>query len=445
MVQIFRPSIRRLLVLLPLALILALACTEAAQSTQIPTWIANSPTEPAATAVTPAVAAPTVAQAQAGTVDPSPVADLASSALSSRAATVDPSPASPSASAAAPVAAIGPAQVSVHATEAEVDFPDSINFSLDVSSALPIDKISLEYGTDELNSCATRYSTVNQEFVPGSRVNTSWAWEFKKTGSIPPGVTVWWRWRITDEAGRSHLTQREELLYEDLRFNWQQTTSDNITILWYEGGSGFGEQVATRVDQGVSRLELGDQEEKPIRAYIYASSSDVRGAFLFANVWTGGRAFLSDNILLIAISPDSLDAQVSGLTHELAHLLINEATFNCFAVPDQWLHEGLATYSEGRMSRHQQNALDQAVARDELISVRSLSSNFPAGHAGATLSYAQSRSLVEFLIDTYGWSEMRELLDVFQEGSTTDKALLRVYGFNRNGLNQLWRQHIGAQ
>ena len=133
------------------------------------------------------------------------------------------------------------------------------------------------------------------------------------------------------------------------------------------------------------------------------------------------------------------------LTHELAHLLVNEATFNCFAGLDPWLSEGLAVYSEGPVSKYFQNALAGAITGEQLISVRSLSSSFPAAHSGAILSYAQSQSLVEFLIDTYGWEKMRRLLSIFKDGSTTDKALRTVYGFDRDGLNQQWKQHIGAK
>ena len=40
---------------------------------------------------------------------------------------------------------------------------------------------------------------------------------------------------------------------------------------------------------------------------------------------------------------------------------------------------------------------------------------------------------------------MRELLAVFQEGSTYDDALLRVYGIDMDALDQEWRQHIGMK
>ena len=428
-------------VLLAAGLTLVIACTGTAKPSGT-TPVATTASIPGTVDTSTTVAAPTLTPTPGRPPTPSPIP--AFTTTPSR--TLIPAhPPTPTATLLPPPApTLGPALVTVNNSSATVDFPDSISFSLDASSALPIETVALEFGTDQVNTCGNTYSTVDQEFALDNRIRTSWQWEFKKSGSIPPGVTVWWRWRITDEAGRRHLTPRQELMYEDLRFDWQRTATGNITIFWYNAGSEFGEEVAAKVDQGVSRLQLGSRLEKPIQAFIYSSSTDVQGAVLFAKVWTAGQAHLAYNTVLLAVSPDRLDVEITGLSHELAHLLVNEATFNCLARLDPWLDEGLAQYSEGPVTPHYQITLDQAIANNELISVRSLSSSFPAAHGGATLSYAQSRSLVQFLIDTYGWEKMRQLLSIFSDGSTTDSALRTVYGFDRDGLNQLWRQHIGA-
>ena len=54
------------------------------------------------------------------------------------------------------------------------------------------------------------------------------------------------------------------------------------------------------------------------------------------------------------ISPELQPEEVTGLVHELAHLLVRELTFNCFGGLPTWLNEGLATYSEGSMASYQQ-------------------------------------------------------------------------------------------
>ena len=100
-------------------------------------------------------------------------------------------------------------------------------------------------------------------------------------------------------------------------------------------------------------------------------------------------------------------------------------------------------YAEGDLRGDLQSVLTQAISEDNLISVRSLSGSFPAKAEEARLCYAQSYSLVNFLIHDYGRDRMLQLLSVFKEGSSHDDALLEVYGFDMDGLDNLWRQSLG--
>jgi len=67
------------------------------------------------------------------------------------------------------------------------------------------------------------------------------------------------------------------------------------------------------------------------------------------------------------------------------------------------------------------------------------SSSFPTDPDEARLCYAESYSLVQFLIDTYGSDKILNLLAVLNEGNTYDDAMLEVYDFNVDGLNAVWR------
>ncbi len=99
-------------------------------------------------------------------------------------------------------------------------------------------------------------------------------------------------------------------------------------------------------------------------------------------------------------------------------------------------------YAEGEMEPTFEYYLKQAVLNDSLISVRSLASPFSAISSKSYLSYAQSLSLVQFLIDNYGQEGMSELIAVFKQGSGYDDALETVYGFDMDGLDALWRDYI---
>jgi hypothetical protein len=114
-------------------------------------------------------------------------------------------------------------------------------------------------------------------------------------------------------------------------------------------------------------------------------------------------------------------------------------TFNPYAGLPAWLTEGLAMYAEGTLEVEYRALLKRATAEKSLISVRSLSSPFSARAETSYLSYAQSYSLVDFLVTNYGQGKMLELLNTFGEGSSYDGALEKVYGFDMDGLDALSR------
>lgn len=331
-------------------------------------------------------------------------------------------------------------------SEAALHLPDSITFSMEGSGERPIEVIDVEFGTEQVFSCATSsYWTARLDFEPGEEVSVTWDWDMRRSGSMPPGALIWWRWRVVDDLGQEYRSPRQETVFSDDRFDWQSHTDGNITYYWYAGGDDFGQRLADGARDGLETLQLGKELVAPIKAFVYENSQDVQGAILFAQAWTGGVAFVGHNILLIAVNPDEFDEQLQGVIHELAHLLVEEVTFNCFGGLPTWLDEGLAVYAEGSLPGFQERALARAIANDELISLRSLNSSFPAADTGATLSYAQSYSLVNYLIDAYGWPKMQELLAVFSEGSVDEDAIRRVYGWGYDTLETSWRRSVGLQ
>ncbi|MFC1919128.1 peptidase MA family metallohydrolase, partial [Chloroflexota bacterium] len=144
----------------------------------------------------------------------------------------------------------------------------------------------------------------------------------------------------------------------------------------------------------------------------------------------------------IGIDPGNLSWGKRAATHELAHLVVHQMTFNPYSELPTWLDEGLAMYAEGELEAGYADFLEKAIAEDSLISVRSLASPFSAYGGQAVLSYAQSYSLVEFLVAGYGQNRMLELLNTFSEGSSYDRALEKVYGFDMDGLDNLWRDYV---
>jgi hypothetical protein len=125
-------------------------------------------------------------------------------------------------------------------------------------------------------------------------------------------------------------------------------------------------------------------------------------------------------------------------------VLVGHFTFSCLGVTPAWLDEGLAMFSEGKLDSGMQSQLDAAIQTDQLITLRSLNGGFSELPDKANLSYSQAYSVVNFLVNTYGQDKMTGLLAALRDGKTVDDALLSIYGFNTDGLDDAWRASVGA-
>ncbi len=347
-----------------------------------------------------------------------------------------------------PVAAAD--DIAVIATEVAIDFPSQAAFTLEAESSTDIVDVRLCYQVDKMD-----YAEVVSEgwadFAPATRVDATWVWHMSNA-SLPPGAEVTYWWMVEDAEGNSLETSPEVMHFDDDRYDWQSLTAsvsqgNELTIFWYEGDNSFAQELMDTCQEGLARLtqDIGACPERPIDVYIYASSADLRGAMVFPQEWTGGVAFTAFGIIAIGIPPTALDWGKRALVHELTHLVVHQATFSPYGQLPVWLDEGLAMYNEGELESFFSSYLQEAIREDELISVRSLCSPFSAETDKAGLSYAQSYSLVEYLLDDYGQDKMLDLLTILKAGSTYDDALTEVYGFDMDGLDARWRQTLTPQ
>jgi hypothetical protein len=335
--------------------------------------------------------------------------------------------------------------ITVSNDQPKMEFPDRLTFQADFKSDQPIEKVVLEYGVDQW-TCGTVIAKAFPEITPGKDVSAAWTWEMKQSGSQPPGSKIWWRWRLTDAQGQETVTNRKETVWLDDQHDWQTASGGNINLHWYNGDKAFGDELHQSAVKSLEDLAkvTGLRTTTPIDLYIYADAADMRDAVLYEPGWTGGLAYADHNIVLIGIAPDQMDWGKRTQAHELTHVLVGQLTFSCLSDIPTWLQEGLAVYGEGGPDEASRSLFDQAVKDNTLLPVRSLSGGFSEDPAKADVSYSQSYSLVNFLIDKYKQEKMIELLAALRGAATVDEALQKVYGFDIEGFEDAWRADIGA-
>jgi hypothetical protein len=336
------------------------------------------------------------------------------------------------------------AGITVIASHVDVDFPSQAVFTVEAESYVDIVDARLYYQVDKM-SYAEIVSEGWADFTPANRVEANWVWDMRNA-SLPPGAEVTYWWVIEDADENRVETSPEIMHFDDSRYTWQSLIGavpqgGEMTIFWYKGGDSFAAELMNAGQEGLARLtqDIGAYPERPIKIFIYASTTDLQGAMISYNEWSGGVAFMDFGIIAIGIPSSELEWGKRALVHELTHLVVRQATFSPYGQLPVWLDEGLAMYNEGELDPVFRSSLEEAILKDELISVRSLCSPFSAYSEKARLSYAQSYSLVEYLLDDYGQDKMLDLLTLLKQGSTYDEALTEVYGFDIDGLDAHWR------
>lgn len=325
-----------------------------------------------------------------------------------------------------------------------INFPASIAFNISAESNSNITDIRLHYTVHRMAHSRV-VSEIPLSFAPSTHVTARWVWDMRMSGGIPPGSSIECWWTLTDAVGAEVETVPVTVSIEDNRYDWRSITEGSVALFWYEGDEAFAGELMDAAQSALSRLDenTGAELEDSVRLYIYASSADLRGSMIFPQEWTGGVAFTEYGVIAIGINPDSsLEWGKRAIAHELTHLVVHQVTFNPYNTLPTWLDEGLAMTAEGELEPEFVSVLSDARDDDLLISIRSLASPFSAYTWESLLGYAESHEVVNYLIDRYGRDKMLELLNAFGEGSSYDEALMKVYGFNMDGLNDVWRASL---
>ncbi len=344
-----------------------------------------------------------------------------------------------------PYAASAQGELSIITSSVAAEYPMNLRFNVSVSGNENVTDIRLHYSVEH-DGFADVTSEVYLDFTPSQRVDTGWTWDMRKTGGLPPESRLTYWWTARDTRGNTTATSPAVFQFDDKRYSWQTLTEGMVTIKWYSGDKTFAGKIMSSAQEALGRLEksIGAKASKPVKIFIYANANDLRGAMIFPQEWTGGVAYTAYRVLAIGIAPDALAWGQRAISHELTHLIVHQVTFNPYGDLPTWLDEGLAMYNEGPLESSFQAVMEKAASQGTLISVKSLASPFSATTELSYLSYAESYSVVEYLVTEYGQGKMLALLDTFRKGSTYDNALQQVYGFDMVRLDALWREYLAG-
>jgi hypothetical protein len=250
-------------------------------------------------------------------------------------------------------------------------------------------------------------------------------------------LTYWWE--IVDQAGQTLRSDPRTLAYIDNRFTWMDLTQGPVRVHWYQGDSGLGQSAATIANEALPKLQqqLGVEATGPIDVYIYASVEELQSAVeLAGRSWLGGQARPELGVVMIATPPDAESTLRlrRDLPHELTHLMVFIAAKAGYRSVPRWLDEGLASVNEAEPNALQAVALQEALAKNQAPSLETLCGSFPNDASAALVAYAESRVVVQQIIDSYGLTGIQALMAVYRDGASCAAGVERGLNTTLSGL-----------
>ncbi len=236
--------------------------------------------------------------------------------------------------------------------------------------------------------------------------------------------------KILEKAGREARAEKDFEWHEgkhfDVHFNGLQDTE-------------AGYLVSELLEDAYRKIgaELNYYPPERMITILY-SDEDFRNVTRSPD-WAGG---LYDGKIRIPIGgiKDRTSVLERVVMHEYAHALIHQMTGGrCPA----WLNEGIAQYFEGASEEERAGTVVALLKTKNLIPFRELENSFLGMAAdAATVAYAESLSVVDWMVEEHGIYTVQKLLAELGQGADIHSALERALGLDYSTLQDEWMSYL---
>jgi hypothetical protein len=338
--------------------------------------------------------------------------------------------------------------VAITTSTATPDAPQSISFHLEANAqGAEIAQVALLYHP-------TAMPAVERIGIPvdrGSRVALDYVLD-TQVHFLPPGIDVAYQWQVTLGDGTVTRTPPATLFYMDTRAGWKKTTSGPVTLWWDGDNASIGQDAADTAVRAITNIgrTYNVPGDRPVRIVLYANQRDLQAA-LPPNgpTWLGGSSTPELDLIQAVIDPAGTGPVSSPATqirqiipHEISRLITYRASENPYNTLPAWLSEGLATANQEMPDLRLRPLLFDATSGGTLIPLRALNSPFPIDANRALLSYAESESVVNYIINAYRPGTMPALVAAFKDGLSYDEAAQRVLKEGIDELDKDWKASL---
>ena len=130
-------------------------------------------------------------------------------------------------------------------------------------------------------------------------------------------------------------------------------------------------------------------------------------------------------------------------THELTHIVLG-ATYqdNSPVHLPRWFNEGLCMFEAKQWNWQYRMLMTRICLKGDFIPLHELEYSFPTDSVLLNKAYAQSFSLISFILNKYGQKSLRKITNALIQGEGFDQALYKAIGLDLYTLETNWKKHL---
>jgi len=330
-------------------------------------------------------------------------------------------------------------------SQVETQFPQGIRFRFDILGPTEIVSLTLRYKV--VGSPISQY--LRHDVEPGNLVSAVF---FLRTDTaaryIPPGAGLEYSLDIEGNSGNILHTPPQRLLLLDPNFQWNRLDGSNSFVLYYGDNSHEAQSVLETAELTLVNMGriIGVKPNSLLRITMYSTLADMRAALpprsnvQEETLMVEGMSFGDTGVILLLGNRFNTTGVAA---HETTHFLMRSAVENFSQLLPAWLNEGLSEYANPFPSSIFKDELIHAIRGDRLLPLTSLVQP-PGKPRDVILFYAQSASVVRYLLETFGTTKFQNLIRNLNAGQPIDSALMETYQFDTSTLDSKWRIKQGA-
>jgi hypothetical protein len=340
--------------------------------------------------------------------------------------------------------------IQVIARGERIVYTERIMFSLEIASPSPLvsAEIAISLGNEptEITVSVPVVEVLEEKFnhsVPVSDLR------------LPPFARIQYHWNFVLADGTIASTDNSSFFYLDTSVPWQWKEARQGNIVVYSDGrdSDLVEKIVTDAeDFSRSASDLtGIDRAGELSIIVYPDLASFMGTLAKNRVgisdWVAAYSIPDQGVVIIASPSQSQEwTQTSNeLAHEMAHVYLHESSSQN-ALPG-WFEEGTALTLEPNADQTLARELSAAVQDGVLLSVETLCvSDFAMlPPQDRVLAYAQSHSLIKYVLVRYGVSQLHAMRQVYRNGISCAEGVQTVLGISLAQLEAQWHQSLSAE